>query len=58
MTVKLAVLLLAVAVLASLAARGRASRPKPPRRAVETARKCPSCGAWVVAGARCDCEGR
>lgn len=55
MTVKLAILLLAVAILASLAARGR--KAKPPQRAVEAARKCPSCGAWIVAGAHCDCKG-
>ncbi|MBP7242658.1 hypothetical protein [Amaricoccus sp.] len=55
MTTKLAILLLAVALLASLLARGRKARP--PTRAVEAARKCPECGAWVVAGARCDCEG-
>jgi hypothetical protein len=55
MTLKLAVVLLALALVASLAARGR-GKAKPPPRAVETARKCPSCGAWVAPGARCGCD--
>lgn len=55
MTLKLAVVVLALALAASWWSRGR-SKPKPPARAVEAARKCPSCGAWVVPGARCDCE--
>lgn len=53
-TLKLAVALLALALAAGWWTRGR--KPKPPARAVQAARKCPSCGAWVVPGARCDCD--
>jgi hypothetical protein len=54
-TSKLALLLLALALVAGMVARARlpwAGRPKPP--AVEIARRCPICDAWTLPDARCD----
>lgn len=57
MTVKLAMIVLALVLLAGAigkrigAAGGRRGRPRRP--AVEAARKCPTCGDWVMEGARC-----
>jgi hypothetical protein len=56
-------LLLLLIVVAVLALLGRWGRPRVPPKdrstAVEAARKCPDCGAWVLAGERCPCtDGR
>jgi hypothetical protein len=53
---RVALILVAVALL--LAIMGKLSRPKVGRRKtgrVESARKCPECGAYVIEGAACRC---
>ena len=53
---RLALLTIAVALL--LAILGKLGRPKVggrPARRVESARKCPACGAYVLDGQRCRC---
>jgi hypothetical protein len=56
---KLALIVIAVALL--LAMTGRLKRPKVGRgktaRQVQSARKCPACGAYVLDGQTCDCGG-
>jgi hypothetical protein len=48
------VLLLLLAVAIVMAMIGRLRLPKPPRRpAVQSARKCPNCGAYVVGDGPC-----
>lgn len=60
MIAKLALAVIAVALV--LAVMGRLSRPKVGKRKdarrVESARKCPACGAWVLDGQECSCGGR
>ena len=57
MTLRLVLLLALVAGL--LALLRRAIRPRVPRkpagRAIEPMRKCPDCGAYVLAGEPCPC---
>ena len=51
---KIALLLLAVVILAGAIAKWR--RPDAPKRnAIEPARKCPECGAYVVGPGPCPC---
>jgi hypothetical protein len=53
---RLALIVIAVALLFALL--GRLGRPKVggrPARRVESARKCPGCGAYVLDGQRCRC---
>lgn len=60
MIARAAILLIAVALL--FAMLGKLARPKvggrkaSPR--VESARKCPACGAYVIEGTTCSCGGR
>ncbi len=54
LVIVLALMLLAGMVGRSLGIRG-ASRPKTPP--IETARKCPTCGAYLVGSAQCDRPG-
>lgn len=52
------ILLIGLAVVLLLAMVGKLRLPKAPgRRAVEAARKCPGCGAWVVGEGPCTTPG-
>ncbi len=58
MTARLVLMLLLAAAIVAVVGRLRnlprpSTRPKP----VEAAVKCPKCGAYHLAGDRCDCEG-
>lgn len=56
---RVALIVIAVALL--FAMLGRLGRPKVGRRKagrVESAQKCPACGAWVLDGQACSCGGK
>lgn len=58
MTARLVLLLLVAAAIVAIVGRLRnLPRPAPRPKPVEVAEKCPSCGAYRIAGSRCDCEG-
>jgi len=60
MIAKIALVVLAVAVVLAVMGRlggGKVGRDKQARR-VETARKCPACGAYVLGDDACSCGGK
>ena len=57
MTLRLILILALLAALVAVLRRGSRPRvpPKPAGRAIEPMRKCPDCGAYVLAGEPCPC---
>jgi hypothetical protein len=58
MILRAALLLILVIVALRLLARWRRLTSRPRGGAIEAARKCPDCGAWVMAGEPCPCQKR
>jgi hypothetical protein len=57
MIVRAALILLLALVALRLLGRWRRLAPRAKGGAIEAARKCPACGAYVLAGQTCPCGG-